>query len=155
VLIAVAERLNSPYLLPWEEAEFEVAWDKNPLACILDWPNFLNEDLVKRIGADKAETVVNLLPPNRLAGAWDEERAAVGSAVLSAFAEANGASLLLLGRRVALAFGAVHEPFGVPFRVRSVPCMVAPHPSGRCRTFNDRKLTRRLRAEVVCFALLS
>jgi hypothetical protein len=46
--------------------------------------------------------------------------------------ESRGAPLALLGRRVAEAFGTDF----VPFRVRS-GVLTLPHPSGRCRLWND------------------
>lgn len=59
--------------------------------------------------------------------------------------EANGAPLVLLGARVAAAFGLPSLPFIVRRQLPS-PILVLPHPSGRCRVWNDARNFERARA---------
>lgn len=59
--------------------------------------------------------------------------------------------VVLLGRRVALAFGRRERPFSVVF-VGGVRYVLLPHPSGRCRTWNvpaARKRARVIMREVL------
>jgi len=79
---------------------------------------------------------------NLCEGRWDAERARREAARLQSRA-APGSALVLLGARVASAFR-VPTPFRVS-RADGVHVLSLPHPSGRCRTWNDPSAVGRAR----------
>lgn len=102
---------------------------------------------------------INLLPPSDECGAWDAELASDRAGDLLAWAMRGRASLVLLGRRVeratCRAATCVYEPaaWGESFPVWGVPMLVLPHPSGRCRAWNDPAAAAALRAALARFVL--
>jgi hypothetical protein len=83
---------------------------------------------------------------NLCAGRWDAREARVAAEELADAASEVGAPLVLLGRKVAGAFGLAAAP---PFSRASVGASAAylvPHPSGRCREWNDPASAARLRS---------
>ena len=89
---------------------------------------------------------VNLLPawPGRRGkgAAFPMAEARAAAAELVPLLE--GRAVLLLGRRVAAAFGVVDWPYLVPMRWEGGPvAAVVPHPSGVCRWWNDPEASRR------------
>jgi len=103
--------------------------------------------------ADVADAI-NLLrrrPPRagRKGDAFPRARARA-RARAAALALAGRPLVVLVGHRVAAAFGAAGRPYLRIFKLRGARAMVAPHPSGVNRWWNDprnrRRAARRLRA---------
>lgn len=82
---------------------------------------------------------VNLCPR-----AWCDEDARERAADVFALAKRRGQSVVLLGARVSRAFGFDFEPFSVRY-VEGARVLTLPHPSGRCRAWNDPAAVRRAR----------
>lgn len=78
---------------------------------------------------------------NLCAGKWSAPEARLRAAGLVS----DGALLVLLGAKVAAAFGLDHEPFTVA-GLRGAVVVQLPHPSGRCRVWNDPASYGRARA---------
>lgn len=86
---------------------------------------------------------------NLCTGAWSDTKAAVEAARLET--EAAGATIVLLGRKVAEAFGVGAMPpysrlLSRRVQDRETPLLLLPHPSGRNREWNDPASYQRARA---------
>ena len=90
----------------------------------------------------------NLLGPLP-AGKWDRELAR--AAARDVLIERPNRRLILLGARVAAAFGMEFRPFEVEPR-RGWAALMLPHPSGRCRIWNDPMAVVQARNAVERFA---
>lgn len=112
---------------------------------LLPWPRGAAGDRVRRLlGMTDREYLgafdrVNLVRLVRRRGPWDAATAAVAAMRLRD--RAVGRDFVLLGARVCLAFGVPYEPFTRP----GPRLWVLPHPSGRCRAWNDRAAAGRAR----------
>jgi len=110
---------------------------------LLPWPRGATGDRLRRILAlsDKEYLATfdraNLLPTPR----WSKTRAAVKVSQL------HHVKRVLLGARVASAHGLPYVPFHEFFR-EGYRLLVLPHPSGRCRIWNDRSAAGKARAAV-------
>lgn len=87
---------------------------------------------------------------NLCLGRWAKGEAAISAAHISARQVVQRMPLVLLGSKVALAFGHAFFPFRV-FQydngMRGLWRVILPHPSGRCREWNDaRSYGRALKA---------
>lgn len=84
---------------------------------------------------------------NLCTGTWNRERArARASALLN---ESAGRVLVLLGRKVAEAFGLSDQPaFSARQLIGGPLCVVLPHPSGRNTVWNDPSAVERARAAI-------
>jgi hypothetical protein len=117
------------------------------------------------MGGAYVDRCVNLLPPDKMAGAWDVAEAASQAVRVLEWARAHGHVLVAAGRRVERALqradraawgrrNDVHgrpEPraWGVPWStVDCVRCVTVPHPSGRGRVLNDDAALRAVRASL-------
>lgn len=84
---------------------------------------------------------------NLCANEWSKQEAEVAAAALMRKVD-KGASLILLGYKVCAAFDLPYQPFSVQWwpggRGRAI--VVLPHPSGRCRVWNDSSSYERARA---------
>jgi hypothetical protein len=129
LLIAVGERANARDL----SLEWAARWSL-PLA--VETPTFLGreEELERYLGL-APDLAVNLLAPSPVSGAWEGRDARLRASQLAV--EAAGSGLLLLGRRVASAFGLGGAKFGSRADVGACRALVLPHPSGRNRLLND------------------
>ncbi len=155
MLIAVAERRNDRGAPAARLRRAARAWARHPLACVLashamrQGPS--RTRLHNLLGL-RPDRVVNLLPPDRRPGTWDAWRAREVAALLGAWARAHAHELVLLGRRVAEAFGVGDLPFGAQAQVDGgVRVLVLPHPSGRSRYLNDPRTRPRVRRWVARF----
>lgn len=95
-----------------------------------------------------AQRRTNLIP---YAGSWDAEEARVEAKRLDV--EGPPVEFVLLGRRVAAAFGLSHVRAFTHLRLDSGrPAVLLPYPSGRCRLWNDptnREIARRILARLL------
>lgn len=101
-----------------------------------------------RVGVDlRACDSMNMLPPSKKAGAWDDELAESVAAFLLAEVANEYSVVYLCGRRVCDSFAWPGEfgdamtfdfAAGWDYLLDRRPLFVAlPHPSGRCRVWND------------------
>ncbi len=74
---------------------------------------------------------------------WDDDYASWAAGEVVHSAQRRGQPVILLGARVAKAVGVPYLPFR-----RQLNTLVLPHPSGRCRTWNDRENWTRARRAV-------
>jgi len=101
----------------------------------------------------------NLLPPCAASGVWNTAQAKkYANEMLDYAADQHtqygapeDARLVLLGRKVERAFTAEEHPWGAVYQVQDIDCMTIPHPSGRCRVWNDRRAYMRLRSALLQF----
>lgn len=94
---------------------------------------------------------INLLPPSPKAGAWSARRARTEARAVLEWARVNNCHLVLVGRRVEAAFlraslGTWHDrrtrPWNETYWLQAGAwelrrCITVPHPSGRCRVWNE------------------
>lgn len=73
---------------------------------------------------------------NLCSGSWNTRLAKASALGVLSTASRAGVSIVLLGSRVCKSFGVAFEPFA-EVRVGDVQAVVLPHPSGRCRIWND------------------
>lgn len=85
---------------------------------------------------------------NLCAGAWSAPEARARAAALQA--EAPDRKLVLLGAKVCRAFGAPYRPFTILLPT----LLVLPHPSGRCRAWNEPNAFELARAVLRDFGVL-
>lgn len=84
--------------------------------------------------------------------AWDEEAARGWALALLRTVNPPWCAIVLLGRKVARAFRAAdclvsdEPPFTVCYVPGAPPLLLLPHPSGRCRAWNDPNAAARARA---------
>lgn len=83
-------------------------------------------------------------------GKWSRLAARLSASVI--LTKTTARRFVLLGAKVADAFRVPFEPFRV-HRVLSWPTLVLPHPSGRCRIWNDPESTQRARRVFQAFTL--
>lgn len=137
MIIAVAERRHLPDLTPATEFSMAQEWLAAPVGSMLEVPALecgpSRTRLDKLTGDFAFDLRVNLLWPTANLGEWDAEAARVCAERLDEVARTWGARLVLLGRRVARAFGFG----GVPLCRARERYLVFPHPSGRSRALND------------------
>lgn len=134
-VVFVAERRQERQLGPWSK------WAGDPLAHMLSAPDGWNSPSMRnacRLLHPPSFRWVNLLPPDPRPGKWDAGLAWRCARRLEEWALAEGQDLVLLGRRVERAFraGGRLREFG-EIEYRSVRFLFLPHPSGRCREWND------------------
>jgi len=82
---------------------------------------------------------------NLCRGRWSAVEAAWRAELIGRTDLRHGTPVVLLGSRVARAFGVPYRPFR---RRRGTNVLVLPHPSGLCRTWNDRRNAARARRAV-------
>jgi len=103
--------------------------------------------LARLIGVDPGELhsrqFVNLF--DRPVGQWDPRLARARAAVILMRAGRGRFYLVLLGRRVAAAFGLDRSSFFGTVVVEGVLALLLPHPSSRNRVYNDPAARRRAR----------
>jgi hypothetical protein len=80
---------------------------------------------------------------------WSATLAKIAAERLRREAALSGAPLVLLGARVAHAFGVSYRPFTSSTGPAGTTVVVLPHPSGRCRAWNMIGACERARALVV------
>lgn len=85
---------------------------------------------------------------NLCTGTWDEKIASAHARCILAGLTSDPRPLVLLGRKVARAFGLDAPPFhAAPLPIASTPMVILlPHPSGRCRAWNLEGSFERARA---------
>ena len=83
---------------------------------------------------------------NLCVGGWDAELARAAAAKLVA----RESRLVVLGARVSAAIGVSYSPFE-QFAVEKCKVLVLPHPSGKCRAWNDPAASERARSSVLSF----
>lgn len=88
---------------------------------------------------------LNLLPPDPRSGfwhaGWAKEVARDGlAALLRGELRSCVRQVAFVGARVAAAVGMAGFPLLTPWSGRDFECVVLPHPSGRCRWWNDADL---------------
>ncbi len=127
----VGERRNGPRVRGWDM--WSPAFDGDARS----------RDKLRTIGLDlDVHDSFNLLPPAPQSIKWCPGEAEFRAGILRRDA---WDLLVLLGGRVARAFG-VRGPYGPKFGRMTVPgLVVVPHPSGLCRWWNDPNDVRRLR----------
>lgn len=157
-VLFIAERAH------WPEASYDLktraeGWDHSPVWRMLDTPAMsrgrTRQRLAKLLGVwHDTLHVVNLLPPDRKSGTWDARKAekyaralrdvlTVGTAPnvhQRALAVTPPARIVLLGRRVGQAVWPNSRVWlrpGTAAYYGGVPTLYLPHPSERCRTWND------------------
>ena len=137
-VLAVGERFN--YHKWWRPAIFEHEYSLD-LRLRMGFYNrptgrrkFLNE-----LGIEWTDGI-NLLWPSPVCGYWNEQEAFKVAQTLRPEIEKRWDVVLLFGKRVCEAF----EVEYVPLR-RLETYLPLPHPSGRCRTWNDCKFLGRVR----------
>lgn len=130
-------------------AERLTEWVADPLGAVLarEMPMGPTRANLDRLLPGR-KRVVNLLWPDAQPGAWLAEPAVLAARELGAWARARGRCLVLLGLRVAQAFGG-GELFDL--RLGDVPMLVLPHPSGRSHALNDPTSRARARRAVTMF----
>lgn len=138
MLIAVGERAND------EARGLSRIWD---LTWAAQTPAFVGqmeklEDLLG-VSLDRA---INLLPPHPCPAPWDARKAR--KIALAMVRWARGHDLVLLGRKVASAFGLGDAEFG-EHRARVI---LMPHPSGRNRLWNDEEFRAKMRRAMARFS---
>jgi hypothetical protein len=79
---------------------------------------------------------------NLCAGRWS---AASASAAAAEISRSGAPAIVLLGAKVCAAFGLDYEPFTARY-LASPRLVVLPHPSGRCRAWNEAAAVDRARA---------
>ena len=162
MIILVGEREVAKDLDREAADAWEREWTRHPLAQLLHHPAFTHgksrEFLETFYDLPHGVYAVNLLSPHPEAGRWDPQLAKTKAGDLRSYfvtlAENRNVAirLLLLGRKVAAAFGKKHKPFGCRcqegYRTFS---LVLPHPSPRNRFFNDPFKIAQLRGWVGSF----
>jgi len=128
VLVAVGERRYDRRLAIEEVSELRSSWDADPVGNML-------RGIPARY-ATPARLWVDLLPPDRRIGTWEATLARRNAFRLATEWPEGGPRFLLLGRRVAAAFGAGDYDFGSVLFAWDCPAIVLPHPSGRSRWWN-------------------
>jgi len=108
----------------WRLAE-RVLWPGNPRARSLYLRTFLRANVVAR-HVPAAEP-------------WPHDEARAGARAI--LAASKGLPLVLLGRRAADAFG--YDDRQIPSLIEGGRTLLLPHPSGRCRQWNDPEAGRR------------
>ena len=91
----------------------------------------------------------NLLPPSPAAGEWDAARAAEVASLLDL---SPYGLVFAAGARVLAAFGSaarLSARLGLPTFAKHATVVPLPHPSGRCRVWNDRATVSLVRARVI------
>lgn len=101
----------------------------------------------------KPDRVYNLLPPSKVIGSWDKYQASLSAIeLLKWFAYPSKAlGIVLLGRKVATAFGFANAEWGSDFGIGKVQGLVVPHPSGRQRVVNDPEIRAMLLEQAKLF----
>lgn len=101
--------------------------------------------LCKILGMTGAEYLRAFERVNLCAGSWSEVEARWSAERIGLTHLRHGGQVVLLGAKAARAFRLKYVPFR---RSRILPgILILPHPSGRCRTWNDvRNVTRARRA---------
>lgn len=87
---------------------------------------------------------------NLCEGKWSSPKAK-SAALALVDAQMDGGRLVLLGSKVCDAFAVKFEPFEV-FDLHGIDMLVLPHPSGRCRLWNQHDAFEMARQAVVAFA---
>jgi hypothetical protein len=108
----------------------------------------------KVLGLEPREYLKGFSRTNLCVGRWSD-RAAHGAALaIREAAELDGRKVVLLGLKVCTAFGLLYDPFTVKSAAGRLPVAVLPHPSGRCRTWNDPGAYERARAVLRVYGAL-
>lgn len=120
----------------------------DPARVLWPEPRGASGDRLRRIlGLTVEEYLEQFDRVNLCVQAWDLSRARVEATRLLWVCERERAPLVLLGRRVARAFGVPDVPlFSRPFS--GLPITLLPHPSGRSKVWNNREAHRRARRAV-------
>lgn len=129
---------------------WDKGWRQLPLVSALEGAAFTDGATKKRLDQLIPPGVqrINLLPPHPRAGAWDARLAVRVAALVAVKGGFN--RIILLGRRVTDAFF-TRTPLGVSFLSGGVSYLTLPHPSGRCRAYNDPAERERYRTMVEAF----
>jgi hypothetical protein len=156
MLIAVGERLNNVppgqflglHNIGWRVG---MPWDA---ATAVRMPAFVGQELKVELYLGRSvDRMINLLSPSDRPGEWDSGEAEDIATHLHSWAAARPADLILLGRRVADAFGFIRRPFGSSFIIGPHSrALLLPHPSGRNRLLNDEEARAEVRQWVKEFA---
>lgn len=164
MLIAIGERTNATH---WSEgvlASIVAKWRDDPLHAMMCEEALpvgsVGRSRLSHLMGIHPDGCMNLLPPSKVVGSWDKRQAAKNAAILLRFfsavdsdVPAHAYRLLLLGRRVAAAFGSSPKhPFGSIISRCGIKCLVLPHPSGRSRFLNNEANRGNVRAWVAEFA---
>jgi hypothetical protein len=118
----------------------------DPSHALLAWPRGSAGDRLRvALGLSDLDYLCRFERRNLLdRGAWSARRAREAAEDLVRASRA--APLVLLGRRVAAAFGVEYLPFVI--FADPQPKLVLPYPSGRCRAWNDPRAAARARTMV-------
>jgi hypothetical protein len=115
-------------------AERLTEWVRDPLGAVLARELPADANLDRLFPGEKR--VVHLLWPDAEPGAWHAEPAALAARELGAWARVQERCLVLLGLKVAQAFGG-GELFDL--RMGDVPMLILPHPSRVANAHRSRR----------------
>ena len=160
MILLIGERMNAQ----WGESQTQW-WMERSRNRQLEPLLQLNNDAFKRgtsgrrlgdLGLDRKKTqVLNLLLPSVSIGEWDRDEAfRVASTLAPQIVEAFD-RVVLLGHRVAVAFGHDHAEFLTIVKLCSqyaTFALIFPHPSGRSHWWNDKDNWNRSSAVLRYFA---
>ena len=122
---------------------------ENPRRALAPLPRGAAGDRLRAIlGMTDREYMRAFVRTNVCRGPWDERQAKLnaGALLLGPF---HPGPYILLGRKVCAAFGVPYLPFKRQrYGSRPWEFLVLPHPSGRCRAWNDPRATTRTRRVV-------
>jgi hypothetical protein len=143
MIIAVAERRAAGDLTERELRALRLIWEEDYLVSTLEARQPRGRfavDLAALLGGRLPGGILDLLPPDNRPGTREVETARRNASRLAEWARLWGVGLVLLGRRVAGAFG-LHPsaPFGeMGFLAEGPPFLLLPHPSARNRWTSRR-----------------
>lgn len=163
MILCIGERVHEPELRkdPAREQRWMEKWTgPQRLRCMLSTPAMTRGQTRKNLLStyflpDKSVQVVNLLWPSAECGLWDTAQGRESARCIEDLLVEDDSSwdrIMLLGRRVADAFGFAHQMFGsrvtIGFGARAI---ILPHPSGRSRVLNDARERDRIRLTAADF----
>ena len=157
IVIAVGERIHNPKLSARAEARLAADW-KPMLSPALRVVSSTRTRWLA-VGGDRVSYMFNLLPPCATSGAWNaalatkhaEEMLSYAADQHMQYGAPENARLVLLGRKVERAFTDAPRQWGTVYVVDGIDCTTLPHPSGRCRVWNDTQAHARLRRALIEF----
>ena len=161
MLLVIGERVHSPSSSQAGISRTREAWRQHGLRAILRYPGMAwgptRARLVKLLDR-QPDKVINLLPPDNKSGTWNHFDAERNASLLDHWLNSGNmwpyitnedgkegqiTHVVLCGARVAAAWPERSIPCREPGTIwehRQIRYLVLPHPSGRNRTLQDKKL---------------
>lgn len=156
-VFAVAERGYLPKVELRRRRNLEDLWDRSPVRCMVLLESMVRgcrsrKRLEKMLGRDVSR-VMNLLPPDSTCGTWDSTWAAKNAGLLQrhfmdTFRGPTMPKIVLLGRRVSIAWGCGDLEWGSTWKMGEIPHILLPHPSGRSRVLNSPEWKDRIQDRI-------